>query len=236
MHKILIIEDDPFFKTLITKWFEESVGLEIVHAKDFMNALAQIAQYDFDLFLIDFYLDSGANGFHILEALKNKGVKLYNRVIMLSDQSDKEVIIKAYEYGISNFLIKPIHPKILRAVVQKNLRMLDDKIEKYIFELDLEFDLEKHQVLEISPNDRKNLNLTPIEYKILLRLILSKEKVLSKDDLSVLGADYNNSISYKSLEMHIGNLRKKSETIKNALLTQRGFGYIWSPKVRKKAG
>lgn len=226
MKKILVIDDDKTMLKIIEKKLHDFYDLKVTFCRSYIEAMAEIASENYDLFILDYQLDHGRNGFEILEVLKRK-MNISNRVIMFSATHDEELMINAYGLGVSNFFKKPLKINLFGAVLKKNLRMLESKVEKSILLNGMRLEFALQSCYEIHEKDEREIPLTPIEYKILVRLMSAPDRLVSKDELIFFGIDHSKPMSYKALEMHISNLRKKSTRFEKVIQTKRGHGYYW---------
>lgn len=101
---ILIIEDDAFFKQVITKEFE-SEGFRVAGAGDSTEAFKFLENTIPDLILLDILLP-GMNGYEILEKIKADKKTATISVIMLSNLGQEDEIKKAKNLGADDFMIK----------------------------------------------------------------------------------------------------------------------------------
>ncbi|MFH1956774.1 MAG: response regulator [Patescibacteria group bacterium] len=102
--KILVIEDDKFFQTLVTKKLMDE-GYEVLAASDSNEALAILEKEKPDLIILDLILPL-LDGFEILSIVK-KGEKTKDiPVIILSNLGQKEEVERAIALGANDFMIK----------------------------------------------------------------------------------------------------------------------------------
>jgi CheY-like chemotaxis protein len=101
---ILIIEDDAFFRTIISKEFE-SDGFNVIEAGDSTEAFKSLENTKPDLILLDILLP-GMNGYEILEKIKADKKTADIPIIMLSNLGQKDEIEKAKNLGVEDFMIK----------------------------------------------------------------------------------------------------------------------------------
>jgi len=229
MRKILIVEDELIMSTLFKSKFKKQIDIEITIVNTFIDGLAKIMNESFDLYILDYHLGSQGTGLDLLRLLQ-KEINISNRVIMISGGLSEDIVIQAYELGVSNFINKPPNFSILNAIIKKNLRMIENSHSSLITCGPLSLDLARKLCVLREEKGMNEINITPIELKILVRLATTPNVVISKDELSSLGADYVEPMSFKALEVHIVNLRKKSNIIKEMLLTKRGYGYYLSTR------
>ncbi|GHP14055.1 DNA-binding response regulator [Lentilactobacillus fungorum] len=90
----------------------------------------------------------------------------------------------------------------------------------------LKIDLDRFQV----NNGKTNLNLSPIEYKLLLFFISNTNTVLSRTQIASAVWGNTTGATLRIIDTHISNLRKKIEVNPKEpemLTTIRGFGYMF---------
>ena len=229
MRKLLIVEDELIMSTLFNTKFKKQIDFEVTIANNFIDALAKIINESFDLYILDYHLGGQGTGLDILKLLQ-KEINISNRVIMISGGISEGLIIQAYGLGVSNFITKPPNFPILNAIIKKNLRMLEQVNSPLIRCGSLSLDLARKQCFIHENENQVEINITPIELRLLTRFASTPNVVISKDELSSLGGDRVDLMSIKALEVHILNLRKKSIYLKKMLLTRRGYGYYLATK------
>ena len=101
---ILIIEDDEFFRELITKKLLSS-GFGISQAIDGQSGIEKAKEVKPDLILLDLLLP-GVDGFEVLSTLKSSPDTSSIPVVILSNLDSKEDVEKGLKSGASDFLIK----------------------------------------------------------------------------------------------------------------------------------
>ncbi|MBU1118581.1 response regulator [Patescibacteria group bacterium] len=104
MHKILIIEDDPFLLSMyVTKL--EANGYDVCSEENGEKGVAVIQKEKPDLILLDILLP-GKDGFEILEAVKKDDAVKDTPVILLTNLGQRRDIEKGLELGAVDYLIK----------------------------------------------------------------------------------------------------------------------------------
>jgi CheY-like chemotaxis protein len=102
--KVMIVEDDKFFISLISKKLEEK-GLVVSFANDGQQTFEVLKTGKPDLIVLDIMLPD-IDGFEILKRLKAAAATKAIPVIFLSNLGTKEDIMKGRELGVTSFLIK----------------------------------------------------------------------------------------------------------------------------------
>ena len=228
MKKILIIDDDEELCELVSEYLGvEGFETEAVHEGD--TGLSRAASGDYDMAILDVMLPK-MNGFEVLRSLRETSRM---PVLMLTARGDDMERIVGLEIGADDYLPKPFNPRELVARLRAILRRVHN-------EEDAAATIpEKLQVddLDISTGSRsakingEEVNLTSIEFDLLVALLEDAGKIVKKEDLSEKVLERKLSPFDRSLDMHISNLRKKlgarndgGERIK----TIRSVGYIYT--------
>jgi two-component system, OmpR family, response regulator CpxR len=227
MSKILIIDDDEELCELVSEYLSvEGFETEAVH--DGESGLQKALSDDYELAILDVMLPK-KNGFDVLRDLR-KSSKL--PVVMLTAKGDDMERIVGLEIGADDYLPKPFNPRELVARLRAVLRRVNDGDEKRptpeTFTVD---DIEVSLTGRTAKLSGTDLNLTAVEFDLLVALLEQAGKIVKKEDLSQRVLDRRLSPFDRSLDMHVSNLRKKlgarndeSERIK----TIRSVGYIYT--------
>ena len=233
MRKVLIIEDDQSFSRLIKHSLENDINTEVDVADNYLKGLSMAINTDYDLYLVDLNLD-GESGIDLIKILaKNK--KIDNKVIVVSAVITKELQIEGYNLGVSNFVSKPVDLDLLKAIMRKNLRMLDNSHSEILSFYNLYLNLGERRAYAKVDEQKEELNLSPTEYTILFKLLNARGNVVSKEELSYSGKDENKAMSFKSVEMHISAIRKKLEINKVVYIESKwGVGYYLKYRQNKQ--
>ena len=201
--KILLIEDDLQIGEIITDSFEaRSEGNAKVNTVcNGMDGLQEALENDYDLILLDVMLP-GLDGFSIMRSLrKQKDVP----VIFLTAREREEDILYGYELGCDDYVTKPFSPATLYA---KSVALINrDKhiVCSHLLSCgEIEIDTRALKVAVSS----EEIELPPIEYKLLMYLLEHKGWVIERETLlnCVWGNDYYGGT--RVVDNHIKNLRK----------------------------
>ena len=226
MDKILIIDDDEELCELVSEYLTVE-GFEIACVNDGATGLERALSGDYDMAILDVMLPK-MNGFDVLRNLREQS-KL--PVIMLTARGDDMERIVGLEIGADDYLPKPFNPRELAARLRAILRraVVDDDPEASE-KLDID-GIQISPASRIATCDGRELNLTSVEFELLLELLKEAGKIVKKEDLSEKVLERKLSPYDRSLDMHISNLRKKlgdradgTERIK----TIRSVGYIYT--------
>ena len=117
--RLLIVEDSPELLEAASDFFrEEGVGLwDVFTASDGNDALAIVSSGSFDLMILDIMLP-GASGFEICKAARRISDC---PIIFLTALGSENNILKGYETGCDDYVVKPFS---LRHLYAKSLALL----------------------------------------------------------------------------------------------------------------
>ena len=217
MSRILLVEDDTMIASGIL-YALETEGYETNHATRIKDARSLIEHYNFDLAIIDMQLPDGT-GFDVSEIFKNNATS----VIFLTVVDDENTIVRAFDEGAQDYIVKPFRIRELLARVRRILSANIKNGEKdniiYMGNAAIHTDEAKVYV-----ND-KSIELTALEYRLLLifasnkGILLTRQQILDK----IWDAD-GNFVEDNTLTVYVKRLREKlGEAIH--IETVRGMGY-----------
>ena len=217
MSRILLVEDDTMIASGIL-YALETEGYETNHATGIKDARSLIEYYNFDLAIIDMQLPDGT-GFDVSEIFQNTATS----VIFLTVVDDENTIVRAFDEGAQDYIVKPFRIRELLARVRRILSVNIKNGEKdniiYMGHAAIHTDEAKVYV-----ND-KSIELTALEYRLLLifasnkGLLLTRQQILDK----IWDAD-GNFVEDNTLTVYVKRLREKlGEAIH--IETVRGMGY-----------
>ena len=197
-------------------------GLEVKCAENFRNVMAEFADFNPHLVLIDISLPF-FDGYHWCGEIR----KVSNvPVIFISSASDNMNIIMAMNMGGDDFIAKPFDSNVLMAKIQAMLR------RTYDFSQAVPVLEHRGALLNTGSNvlvfgDQK-IELTKNEYRILLALMENKGKVVSREKLMESLWQTDSFVDENTLTVNVGRLRKKLEEagLKDFIKTKFGVGYM----------
>ena len=216
---ILLIEDDPDIIRIVKGYLEQS-NYQVEVARDGINGLTKALAPATDLVLLDWNLP-GLDGLELLRRLRNER---RIPVIMITARTEEIDRVMGLEFGADDYLTKPFSVRELVARVRAVLRRTRPK------EISEEL---KVGPLTVDPARREAtlggnpLELTTLEFDLLLTLVQAEGRVFTRDDLlSRVWGDAFAGVD-RVVDVHRSNLRKKleGEGGSELLQTVRGVGY-----------
>jgi len=116
---ILIVDDDPLNRRLLTKNLETE-GHRTTDVDNGFAALSAIGSDPPDVILLDIEMP-GLDGIEVLERIKSDPKIRHIPVIMISGVDDADSVVRCLEAGADDFLPKPFDPLIFRARIGAGL-------------------------------------------------------------------------------------------------------------------
>ncbi len=219
---ILVVEDEKNILELV-KYNLEQEGYRVLTANRGDSGLDLALKQNPDLVILDLMLPE-IDGIEVCKILKQNEKTFFMPIIMLTAKSQEADRVVGLELGADDYVTKPFSPRELMARVKAVLRRVQEKPKKEIVKIGgLEVDFAKHLVTLKG----KVVELTSKEYTLLKTLIEANGRVLSREFLldKVWGYDKSLNIETRTVDMHIGQLRKKIKLDAERLVTVKNAGY-----------
>ncbi|RMH65708.1 MAG: type II/IV secretion system protein [Calditrichaeota bacterium] len=118
--KILITDDAPQTRMLVSKIIEKTTPWEVMEAEDGEKALEVIAVNKPDLIVLDIMMPN-MDGYELLQELKSNPEYEHIPVLIFTALKTPKSEQKVYELGADGFLVKPIEPARLVEQIKKAL-------------------------------------------------------------------------------------------------------------------
>ncbi len=229
MNRVLVIDDDRELCSLVGECLaEEDLVVESVH--DGKHGLERSLSGKYDIVVLDVVLP-GLGGMHLLQKLRATSRV---GVLMLSARCDEVDRILGLEYGADDYLPKPFNPRELVARIRAVLRRLKPGTQEYGSWTPERIELGDVQLDEGTRTCRRSgeiIELTTTEFNLLEVLMKASGRVLPRNDLFRTALDREFSPFDRSVDVHIGNLRRKLGLLPDGterIRTVRGVGYLYA--------
>jgi len=217
--KILVVDDDTALAEMIGIVLRTE-GFEPFFCADGTGAVEAFHLSKPDLVLLDLMLP-GIDGIEVCARIREEsGVP----IIMLTAKSDTSDVVKGLESGADDYVVKPFNPKELVARIRTRLRPTPDAPTGSLTVGDLSLDVAGHEVRR--GDDR--INLTPLEFELLLALALKPQQVFTREMLLEQVWGYHYKADTRLVNVHVQRLRAKVEVDPDnprIVMTVRGVGY-----------
>ena len=201
---------------------QHNFHLEAAH--DGPSGLKRALGGGFDVILLDVMIPV-LDGFEVLRALRRRSA---TPVIMLTARTEREDRIGGLDLGADDYLPKPFEPGELLARIRAVLRRAGhtEQREERLTRGALSVD----PALRSASIDNEPIDLTSLEFDILLLLVRAAGRIVSRDEITAALHQRESTPFERSLDVHISHLRKKLSRGEEApIRTIRGVGYMLAP-------
>ena len=211
MPNVLVIDDDADLYSLVEEYFSRS-GFASGHALDAETGLERLLADParWDAVVLDVMLP-GMNGLEVLRRLRDRPATRDLPVLMLTARGEEGERVTGLEAGADDYMAKPFSLRELSARLRALLRRSrrDDDAPP------LQSDMVRFDNLTIDraalqvTGEGMQVNLTPLELRLLDVLIESPGRVVGRDELYRRVFDHDAFHYDRSLDMAVSRLRKK---------------------------
>ncbi|WP_205571785.1 response regulator transcription factor [Arthrobacter celericrescens] len=239
----LVIEDDQDIRGLVEAVLTQA-GFRVHLAATGIAGLDAARDLDPDIITLDIGLPD-IDGFEVARRIRESSDAY---IVMLTARTDEIDTLLGLKSGADDYLTKPFRPRELRARVEAMMRRPRSASNVGNAKEADDAAVLRHNGLVVSAAARSavldgtELQLTRSEFELLLALLETGRTVRSKTDLARRlrnepydAGSYVSDPDERSVEVHMGNLRKKlgdSKLSPRWLETVRGIGYRLAPAVR----
>ncbi len=173
------------------------------------------------LIVLDLMLP-GMPGLEVCRALKADAATKDIPIIILTAKAEEVDRIVGLEFGADDYVTKPFSPRELVLRVAAILRRSEQpQTERRLSAGDIVIDQERHHVRI----GGKEVDLTAVEFKLLLTLVQRRGRVQERDRLLNDVWGYEAAIDTRTVDTHVRRLREKLGDRGELIETVRGFGY-----------
>jgi two-component system KDP operon response regulator KdpE len=221
MHQVLVVEDEPAIRNVLTVLLEAE-GYRVIEADTALRAEIESRSHKPDLLLIDLGLPDG-DGIAIIRRVRAWSPM---PIVVLSARTQEEQKVAALDAGADDYVTKPFSAGELlarvRAALRRNVRGSE---QTGVLNLGpLQIDLEKREARGAAGE----IHLTPLEYRVIECLARHLGAIITQAQLirEVWGPERLGDS--RGLRVCIMNLRGKIEPDPRRpryLVTEAGLGY-----------
>jgi len=219
MKKILIVEDEQDIAFLL-KYNLEKGGYLCEISGSGESALDLLTRNSFDLIILDVLLPK-LNGFEVCKKIKKDRERTNIPIIMITAKGEETDRIYGLELGVEDYIVKPFSPREVVLRINNILKRTNIESSKVYKIGALIIDPSKYVVLK----NKINVQLTRMEFKLLLVLVQRKGNVQTREMLLNDVWEENSNITTRTIDTHVGRLRQKLSLDNKSLETIHGVGY-----------
>ncbi len=241
MARILVVEDDAKLSSQIER-FLTRYHYDVTIQNNGLAAIEQIQTEQPDVVILDLMLP-GADGFDICRAVR---AHYQGAILMLTASEDDMDHVAGLELGADDFLIKPIHPRVLLAHVKLLLRKQAAlKVSPAVLKTTapeapalrknapVVFGSRSlHPLQRVVELNGDEVPLTPAEFDVLHLLANRSEEIVSREAMlrHLRGIEYDGLD--RSVDVKVSALRRKlgdNLSQPRRIITVRAKGYLFVP-------
>ena len=228
---ILVVDDEQDVLRLVVTNLKNA-GFKTITAEDGAQAISKARDQKPDLMVLDLMLPE-LSGLEVCRAVKSDPKIARMPIIMLTAKAEEIDRVVGLELGADDYITKPFSPRELVLRVQsvvrrtegwkdltantKNGKHQSDTITAGGIKID-------RNLCEVCLNGNP-IKLSPIEYRLLVLLAESPDKVHSREKLLREVWGYTDDVQTRTVDTYVLRLREKLGIAGITLMTVRGFGY-----------
>ncbi len=218
--RVLVVDDDASLAEMLTIVLRQE-GFDSRMCLRGDQAVEAFRDYRPDVVLLDLMLP-GRDGIDVCKEIRaESGVP----IVMLTAKGDTVDVVVGLESGADDYVVKPFKPKELVARIRARVRRFDATAQAETLTIgDVHIDVAGHQVTR----DGRPVNLTPLEFDLLVCLARKPWQVFSREVLLEQVWGYRHAADTRLVNVHVQRLRSKVEhdpENPEIVVTVRGVGY-----------
>jgi DNA-binding response OmpR family regulator len=224
--RIVIVEDDASISASL-EYCLNNEGFDVYPANTGKKAIALIHEKDPQILLLDIRLPD-MNGFDLCKQIRAE--RRTFPILMLTALDEEADRVLGLELGADDYIVKPYKLRELVARIRSAARRAYGELSggrdgrQFVFG-DIRADFDTMQVYK----GQMLVPLTPIELKLLKKLLNNPGRIFSRDDLiNAIYGDREWICDQRTIDVHIAHIRDKLENEPKTpryFITVHGFGY-----------
>jgi two-component system phosphate regulon response regulator PhoB len=225
MARILVVEDEADIREVLDYNLKRE-GHDVALASTARDGLRQARERRPDLVLLDLMLPDGS-GTDLCKALHQDAATRGVRVVMLTAKGEEIDRVIGFEIGADDYVVKPFSVRELLLRVQAVLRRAASEETGEMTQFGtLRVDRGAHRVWV----DGQEVELTALEFKLLLTLHDRRNRVQTRDALLSDVWRIDADVTTRTVDTHVKRLREKLGTAGIYVQTVRGVGYRFAER------
>jgi two-component system phosphate regulon response regulator PhoB len=225
--RILIVDDEPDLRQLVTFNLREA-GFEVDAVGSGQAGLALATKTKPAVVVLDLMLPD-IPGTEVCRQLRADSVLADSAVLMLTARGDEYDKLLGFEVGADDYVVKPFSVRevvmrvraLARRTAERRAARATTGSDKKMRWKGLELDPARHRVFL----DDVELQLRPLEFKLIHILLENPGRVLSRSQLLEEVWGISGDASSRTVDTHVRRLRERLGVYGEAVETVHGFGY-----------
>jgi len=224
LRRVLVVDDDDDIRLLLQELLS-GAGYGVETAADGRVALRRFYENPSDVVVLDLSMPE-LDGFETLERLRDLSDV---PVILLTARSGEIDKVRGFRAGADDYVVKPFGRQELLARVEALLRRAPASTHREHYD-DGALSIDYGRRLVVCRG--LPVNLTPLEYRLLVAFVEHAGQVLSADQLIEQVWGHTTGGSRDQVKLYVSDVRKKLGRAPDGsqpIETVRGFGYRYVP-------
>lgn len=215
--RVLIVDDDPHIRDVI-RIALDSAGMQTLEATNGRIALTHLDREDVDLVVLDVGMPE-MDGFECCTEIRRRG---HVPVLFLTARDDEIDRVLGFQLGADDFVSKPFSPRELVLRIKAILSRGKPDAIQMLKQGDVMLDPDRHSCV-LGGTD---MDLTATEFSLLHLLLTQPQRVFDRNQLIHGVYGNNNTLSGRTVDSHIRNMRAKAAGLgcDDLIQTVRGVG------------
>lgn len=219
MARILVVDDDYHIRELVRVLIAEAGIGEVLEAADGVEALEVMEAQRADMVILDIMMPN-MDGWELCRELRS----LYEMpILMLTAKGETRQIVKGFDLGTDDYLVKPFEPAELVARVKALLKRYQVIASQSVVIGTLHMDRKTFQV----ESEGESFTLPLKEFELLFLLGSYPGKTITREQLieDIWGYDFEGN--ERTVDVHVNRLRERfpEQRFHFRIVTIRGLGY-----------
>jgi DNA-binding response OmpR family regulator len=219
LNRILVVDDDPNIRELVTV-FLQNEGIACIEASNGEEALHILKAGAIGLMIIDIMMPH-MDGWTLCKKVRGSGDQI--PVLILTARGETMQKVRGFRLGADDYLVKPFEPIEMVMRVKALLRRYQVSVSQSVHIGNITLDRKSYEV-RLS---NRILTLPLKEFELLFMLAGTPGRTYTRDDLieKIWGYDYEGD--ERTVDVHIKRLRKRFSGPNTGfqIKTVRGLGY-----------
>lgn len=219
--RVLLIDDDVRLFELLASYLDQN-GFAVTVAADGLKGLAALEAGTFDAVLLDVMMP-GLDGIEVCKRIRTRS---NIPIVMLTAKGDETDRVVGLELGADDYMAKPFSPRELLARIRAVLRRArPEAASERLVAGSIAIDVPARAVTV----GRKPVDLTGIEFDILVALVRRAGRVVARDALLAEAGRGDVFVNERTVDVHVSHLRQKlgdDPRSPRVIKTVRGVGYV----------
>ncbi len=214
--RILLAEDDTLLGDGLQSGLRQ-LGFQVDWVRDGMAAERELRAQIYDAAVLDLGLPR-KDGLEVLSGIRQAGC--VTPVLVLTARDAVPDRIRGLDVGADDYVVKPVDMQELAARLRALVRRAHGQPQECLRAQDVVLDPAARSVHQAG----QPVTLSIREFDLLQALMLSANRVLSREQLEQQLYSWGREVESNAVEVHVHNLRRK---LGSALIhTVRGVGYM----------